>query len=74
MKADGIWILYIDFETQFGHWGFVNLLCYMAAQTPLLKHQIVIDKYMEVLDNYYDGITEDIKNGSFEFPDRYADY
>jgi hypothetical protein len=31
MKADAIWLLYIDFETSFGHWGFVNLLCYMAA-------------------------------------------
>ena len=44
MKADSIWLLYIDFETSLLHWGFVNLLCYIASQTPLLKHESIIEK------------------------------
>jgi hypothetical protein len=31
MKADSIWLMYVDFETQFMHWGFINLLFFMAV-------------------------------------------
>ena len=44
MKADSIWLMYIDFETQFMHCGFINLLYFMAVQTPLVKHDIILEK------------------------------
>jgi hypothetical protein len=31
MKADSIWLMYIDFEMLAMHWGFVNLLLFMAV-------------------------------------------
>jgi hypothetical protein len=44
MKADSIWLMYIDFETQFMHWGFINLLFFMAVQTPLVKHDLILER------------------------------
>jgi hypothetical protein len=59
MKATQIWLDYIDFETSAFHMGFVNILCYIASQTPLLGHQEIIEKYTGILDTCFDAIMED---------------
>ena len=39
-----IWIKYIDFETTRNNLSLVNLLCYMALETPLTDGQQILDK------------------------------
>lgn len=41
MKAASIWQLYINFEIELCHMGFSFLLCYVAAQTPLLDYETI---------------------------------
>lgn len=73
MKSDQIWLMYIDFETQFMHWGFINLLFFMAAQTPLVKHEDILDRYLDTIENFHSSIIDDIQSGQFQLPDRYAE-
>mmetsp|Transcript_26363 Transcript_26363/g.18697 ORF Transcript_26363/g.18697 Transcript_26363/m.18697 type:complete len:142 (-) Transcript_26363:118-543(-) len=76
MQAGAIWLKYIDFETSLLHMAFVNLLCYMAVKTPLLDQDEVIEKYTEVLTNFYDSIMEDLQGQSEagqQIPAKYHD-
>lgn len=73
MKSDQIWLMYIDFETQFMHWGFINLLFFMAVQTPLVKHEEILDRYLDTVENFHGSIIEDIQSGQFQLPDRYTE-
>jgi len=43
-KSVNIWLLWIDFQTSFYNMAFVNLICYLAVQTPLLQHELVLGK------------------------------
>ena len=65
MKATQIWLDYIDYETSLLHMGFVNILCYTAAQTPLLGHQEIIEKYTGILDTCFESICDDMKQIDF---------
>ena len=44
MASSEIWIKYIDFETTRNNLSLVNLLCYMALETPLTDGQQILDK------------------------------
>ena len=44
MASSEIWIKYIDFETTRNNLPLVNLLCYMALETPLIDGQEMLDK------------------------------
>lgn len=60
MASAEIWIKYIDFETMRNNLSLVNLLCYMALETPLLNGQVILDKYIGILENLYERIFERI--------------
>lgn len=60
MASAEIWIKYIDFETMRNNLSLVNLLCYTALETPLLNGQVILDKYIGILENLYERIFERI--------------
>lgn len=57
--------------------AFVNLLCYMAVKTPLIDQEEILEKYSEVLNNFYDSIMEDLaggqSDGGDQIPAKYRD-
>ena len=73
-----IWIKYIDFETTRNNITLVNLLCYMAVQTPFNgdDSKNVLAKYEGILNNLFEKIFQEItqadgQDGSSQIPDRY---
>ena len=57
-----IWLKYIDFETIRNNVSLVNLLCYMAMQTPLRSEdsQKVLGKYEGIINNLFEKIFQQI--------------
>lgn len=41
--------------------GFVNILCYMALQVPLMGHKEILEKYKQILETFFDAIMEEVK-------------
>lgn len=73
-----IWIKYIDFETTRNHMALVNLLCFMAMQTPFNAEDSkkVLAKYEGILNNLFEKIFQEItqadsQEGGAQIPDRY---
>jgi len=60
-RATNIWLMWIDFEMSFLNMAKCSLLCYLALKTPLLEIDLVLNKYMEVLTNFYEMVVEDHK-------------
>lgn len=44
MRAANIWLMWIDFETSLFRMAKCNLLCYLAIKTPLLGHELILNK------------------------------
>ena len=80
-RADSgcIWLKYIDFETMRNNVAMINLLCYMAMQTPLRSEdsQKVLAKCEGILNNLFEQIFQQITLAesqdatSLQIPDRY---
>lgn len=43
-RSANIWLMWIDFEMSFLNMAKCNLLCYLALKTPLLDHELVLNK------------------------------
>lgn len=43
-KSGNVWLLWIDFQTSLYHMSFVNLICFLAARTPLQQHDQILGK------------------------------
>lgn len=57
-----LWIEYINFEYKRNNKALVNLLCYMAMQTPLRteESQFLLSKYEGILASWFEQIFQDI--------------
>ena len=53
-----LWIEYINFEYKRNNKALVNLLCYMAMQTPLRTEdsQFLLQKYEGILSSWFEQI------------------
>lgn len=76
-----VWLKYIDFEILRDNMAKVNLLCFMALETPLNGEKLkeVKDKYTTILGNSFEVIFESITSDSKEegeadspIPDKYT--
>jgi hypothetical protein len=56
-----IWTKFITFETTNNNLTQVNLLYFMALETPLHKREEVLKQYVSTLENLYDEIKERLK-------------
>jgi hypothetical protein len=58
LDSASIWIKYINFETTRNNTALVNLLCYMALQTPFSggDSKTVLTKYENILNTLFDEI------------------
>ena len=68
MDSAEIWLKYIDFEILRNNMAKVNLLCFMAMETPLKEEKLkeVRDKYVTILTNSFEVIFEAITSDSKE--------
>lgn len=73
-----IWIKYIDFETTRNNMALVNLLCYMALQTPFSgdDSKKLLGKYENILNSLFEKIFQEItqaegQDGGSQIPERY---
>ncbi|CDW82944.1 pre-mrna-processing factor [Stylonychia lemnae] len=71
MKGLEIWTKYMDFETTLNHMSFVNLLGYLSVKTPLIGTEEAETKYLEIIENLYDPICEEVNNPEIVVPEKY---
>ena len=74
-----LWIKYIDFEITRNNLAMVNLLCYIAVQTPFNgdMSKKILDKYEKILKTLFESIFKEITQSSQQsnssIPDRFKE-
>ena len=73
-----IWLKYIDFEKVRNNLSIVNILCYMALETPMADNiTILSSRYMGILNSLFEKIFESITGpdaeSQFKGSPKYAD-
>jgi hypothetical protein len=79
MDSAPLWIKYIDFEITRNNLAMVNLLCYIAVQTPFNgdMSKKILDKYEKILKTLFESIFKEITQSSQQsnssIPDRFKE-
>jgi hypothetical protein len=58
LESCSLWEQYIDFETTQNNLPLVNVLCFLACETPLSESERLVDKYLELIDTNFESIFE----------------
>lgn len=61
-----IWMKYIDFETMRNNLSFVNVLCYVAIDTPLADKQSLLRKYLGLASTLFEQFLEESSSAKFQ--------
>ena len=77
LGSGGIWLKYIEFETVARNVSAVNLLCYMALETPLTNGREVLEGYLRILNlstwfaDIYERLAQDASDDKSQIPEKH---
>lgn len=73
VDAGEMLVKYIDFLMARGNVQMANLICFLAAGTPLNDGKAVQTKYLEILENQFESIFEGLvgENSGNDVPEKF---